>query len=88
MKLVEPIFLKKTERGELLEIAYFRKAVKRHSCRECKCLIPVGESYVEDRINKVWHYRDGRSFKRWMLLKICQDCWKAPFGAIRIREVA
>ncbi len=78
--MVEPIFVKKTPTGEFLEIAYFRKAVKMHTCGECKRIIPEGERYVEDRLNRVRHYRDYRSFKVWHIHKVCQDCWRAPVG--------
>lgn len=74
----KPAFLKKNPRGEVTEVAYLRKAVKRHTCNEGKEIIPKGETYVEDHINRVHHYSNNRSFKRWQTYRICQSCWKAP----------
>jgi len=75
--MVEPIFVKTIGAGELIEVAYLRKAVKRHICGECKRLIPVGELYIEDNLNRIRHYSFG-SKKIWFVHKVCQDCWKAP----------
>lgn len=84
----KPCFIHTLGNGELDEVAYFRKARNRYVCHECQRMIPVGERYIEDRLNRVRHYRDGRSFTVWMLNRICQDCWKAPFGAIRVSTIS
>ena len=78
--MVEPILVKKTPLGEFTEVAYLRKAIKRHTCQEGGHLIRKGDFYIEDRLNRVKHYADGQSFKRWHIHKVCQDCWKAPLG--------
>ena len=60
------------------EIAYLRKANKRHTCKECGSLIPKGDYYVDDHVNTVKRNRVGEGYLVWYRNKICQDCWKAP----------